>query len=457
MPTKFVSLLPLILLVLLLGLSTGCTLLDPPNVVIPTPVPTVPPLQQTLMSQGEIVTDPVSSVVPDIDPDIETLLNAVSQQQLMAYVQTLEGFGTRNSFSDTQREDWGVGAARRWIYNEFVRVGQGSNGRLQVRFDDFPLNVNGLLANQQNVIAVLPGTAVPEQVIVIMSHYDTRPPDPLDGVSRAPGANDNGAGVAHLLETARLLSSRQWNQTIIFAALAAEEQGTFGSKHLVQQLMLENKQVIAAINYDGVGGNPGIPQSIRLFAPDLAFSNSGELARYYNYLASLYLPTFPINIIDAMDREERWGDHREFIFAGMPAVRLTQSYEDPTYLNSTRDSWTAIDFNYLRQVTQLTVAVVGNMAGAPPRPIPPLIVPMAAPGTFLFTWEVNPQAAGYVIALRPAGQPAYPTFRFVSAVDAGNVALTGIDTSQEYLVSLAPIDGTGRLGMFSPEVALPRP
>lgn len=452
--------LPLLLLsTLLLFLSSGCTLLDPPSVVIPTPLPTAPSLQQTLtsISQQDIVTDPVGSLVPDIDRDLDTLMNAVSQQQLMAYVQTLEGFGTRNSFSDTQREDWGVGAARRWIYNEFSRLGEASNGRLQVRFDDFPLNVNGLSSNQQNVIAVLPGTAVDSnQVIVIMAHYDTRPPDMFDGVSRAPGANDNAAGVALLIETARLLSSRQWNQTIIFAALAAEEQGTYGAKNLVQTLMLDNIDVIASINYDGVGGNPGIPQTIRLFAPDLEQSNSGQVARYYDYLGRLYMPTFPINLINGMDREERWGDQREFIFAGMPSMRLTQSVEDPTYLNSTRDSWTAIDFNYLDKVTKLTVAVVGNMAGAPPRPEPPLIVPMAAPGTYLFTWELHPQAAGYAISLRPIGQTTYPRFRFVSAADAGNVALTGIDVSQDYMVSFAPIDANGRLGLFSLEVPLPR-
>ena len=442
---------------LLLFVSSGCTLLDPPSVVIPTPLPTAPSIQQTLINQQDIVTDPVGSVVPNVDRDLDTLMNAVSQQQLMAYVQTLESFGTRNSFSDMQREDWGVGAARRWIYTEFSRVGEASNGRLQVRFDDFPLNLNGLTANQQNVIAVLPGTAESNQVIVIMAHYDTRPSDMLDGVSRAPGANDNGAGVALLIETARLLSSRQWNQTIIFAALAAEEQGTFGAKNLVQNLMLDNVQVVASINYDGVGGNPGIPQTIRLFAPDLVQSSSGQVARYFDYLTRLYMPTFPITIIDGMDREDRWGDQREFIFAGMPSMRLTQSVEDPSYLNSTRDSWTAIDFNYLEKVTKMTVAVVGNMAGAPPRPEPPLIVPMSATGTYLFTWDVHPQAAGYAIALRPVSQTTYPHFRFVSAVDAGNVALTGIDVNQEYMMSFAPLDANGRLGLFSPEVPLPRP
>ena len=56
----------------------------------------------------------------------------------------------------------------------------------------------------------------------IRSYY-ARSIDPLNGSSYAPGANDNGSGVASLLETARVLSSREWNQTIMFVAFAAEE------------------------------------------------------------------------------------------------------------------------------------------------------------------------------------------------------------------------------------------
>lgn len=444
------------LLVALLG-TLGCALINPPSVVIPTPIPTAPPLNQTLSAPAAVVTDPVSNVVPNIDPDIETLVNAVSQQQLMAYVQTLEGFGTRNSFSDTQRDDWGIGAARRWIYNEFVRVGQSSNGRMQVRFEDFPLSINGLTAPQQNIIATLPGTSGSKDVIVVLAHYDTRPPDPNDGASRAPGANDNGSGVALLIETARLLSARQWNQTIIFAAVSSEEQGTYGSKNFVQNAILNNLNVVAAFSYDTVGGNYGIPQTLRLFAPDLFQSPSGEIGRYYDYIGGLYVPTFPVNVENAMDREERWGDHREFIFAGLPAVRLTQSVEDTIYLNSTRDSWAEIDYNYLAQVAKLNVAVVANMAGAPPRPAPPLITPMAGTNAFLLTWEVSPLAAGYAIAFRPLNAAEYPAFRFVSAAEAGNVALTGIDQTTPYAVSLAPLSATGRLGQFSAEVVINNP
>lgn len=427
----------------------GCSLLDgPQRPVIPTPPATAPPIDASFTLSGELVTDPVSNVVPAVDPTITQLLNEVSQQQLTGYIQTLTSFGTRNAFSATDREDFGVGAARLWIFNEFVRVG---NGRLQVQFQDFPLNYEGRFANQQNVVAALPGVGPNPNIIVIMAHYDTRPANVTDGISRAPGADDNASGIALLLETARILSSRQWNQTIVFAALAAEEQGTFGARYFVQETYLSNLDVLAAVNYDTVGGRVGIPQSIRLFAPDLLTSPSGQLARYYDLTGGLYVPAFPLTIIDALDRDGRYGDHREFVKAAMPAVRLTESVENPDLLNSVRDTWDLIDYTYLQQVVQITAAMLANAAGGPPPPEPPTVAAMADPGSYLITWLPDPDVVGYAISFRPLNSPNFAPFRFVSGREAGNVALTDLEPNVVYGVSLAAIDGNGRVSLFSPE------
>jgi hypothetical protein len=48
------------------------------------------------------------------------LLQQVSRQNLYAYVQTLQNFGTRHSLSAREREDFGIGAASRWIHDEFA-------------------------------------------------------------------------------------------------------------------------------------------------------------------------------------------------------------------------------------------------------------------------------------------------------------------------------------------------
>ncbi|MCL4262140.1 MAG: M20/M25/M40 family metallo-hydrolase [Anaerolineae bacterium] len=431
---------------LLPGCSLGEMLEEAP---LPPPVATAQPWSLDQAPVGDLILDPVSNVVPAVDPDIASLVSSVSQQQLMGYVQAVESFGTRNTFSVTDNPTFGIGAARQWIFNEFQRVG---NGRLQVQFQRFPVYYFGYTAEAWNVVATLPGTSGSNDAIVIMAHYDTRPDDATDGASLAPGANDNGGGIALLLETARLMSSREWNQTIVFLAAAAEEQDAQGARRFVQEFFLSGMDVTAAINYDGVGGEVGIPQNIRLFALDMRQSPHGELARYYEYVGGLYVPAFPIHLIDALDREGRYGDHREFVNAGMPAIRLTQSIENPDLLNSRGDTWTQIDYRYLQQVVQMNVAVVANLAGSPATPEVPLIRAMDEPGQYRLNWPVDPAAAGYVIAFRPMAQERYPSFRYVRAREAGNIALTGFDSGMTYAVSMAALDGYGRVSHFTREV-----
>ena len=422
-----------------------------PQLIIPTPPASAVEATPALLianNAGVVITDPVSDVVPTVDPAVESLITEVSQQQLMAYVRQLEGFGTRNAFSDTQSETFGIGAARRWIFNEFVRVG---NGRLSVEFQDFPMNYNGYAADQSNVVATLPGTSDSDGILVLMAHYDDRPPDVTDGVSRATGANDNASGVSLLLETARIMSSRDWNQTIVFLATSAEEQGSFGARYFAENAFLDGRNIISVINYDAVGGRVGIPQHVRLFAVDFLTSIHGSLGRYYEYVGGLYLPTFPVVIYDALDREGRWGDHREFVNVGFPAVRVIESLEDPDLVNSNRDTWDLIDYNYLQRVVQLNVAVAANLAGGPPQPSPPIIASMAEPGAYLLTWPVSPDASGYAISFRPVDSLYYPTFRFVKAANAGNVALTGLDPNITYAVSIAALNERGLVSGFSIE------
>lgn len=427
---------------------SGCSLLrGPQQLVVPTPIPTAPPLAAG--PSGELVTDPVSDVAVGVDGELLNLVNQVSQQQLTGYVQTLENFYTRNTFSAVDREGEGIGAARRWIFNEFIRVG---NGRLQVELDEFPVVLNGVTYNQQNIVAVLPGTGPHPGVLVISAHYDSRPLNPNDGVSHAPGANDNGSGVALLLELARILSIRTWNQTILFVATSGEEQARYGSVHFVSEQLLNGRQIDADINVDIVGGRAGIPQSLRAFAPGPSSSQHRQFVRYMEMIDSLYVPQFPLIWIDARDRDGRWGDQMSFQDAGIAAVRLVESEEDRDHQHNGSDTWDKIDFNYLRQVTQVVAAVAGNIAAAPPPPPAPNVSPAAEGGTYLITWAPDRIAAGYAIAFRPLDSDVMPPLRFVNRQQAGNIALSGFDPAVTYAVSMASVDENGRISLFSPEV-----
>lgn len=437
--------------ILLLIIPTlACALLQgPQQLTVPTPPPTAPSLAD--FAPGEIVVNPESNLIAGIEANNLNLVRAVSQQNLQGYVQTLEGFYTRNTFSSTNQEGRGIGAARLWIFNEFVRIG---NSRLIVEIDEFPYSSGGLTSNQQNIVATLPGLDPDSGIIVIAAHYDSRSFDPNDGSSFAPGANDNASGVALLLETARLLSAQEWNQTIVFVAFAAEEQGRYGSQHFVSDKLLEGWDIEAVLNYDIIGGRPGIPQSIRAITPGITGEKTRELVRYIDLIRSFYLPQFMIRHMNAEDREGRWGDHMSFLHAGIPAIRFTESEEDRTRQHNSDDVSTDLDYNYLTQVTQLNVAVVATMAGAPPTPDAPTIAPMAEAGSYIISWLPDADTAGYAIAFRPLGQDAFPEFHYVDLAQSGNVALTTLDPNERYAVSMAALSRNGRISPFSSEILI---
>ncbi len=467
---KLQRLWPILLLILF---SLSCALLgSPERPQVPTPapaLPTTPPVEisvqealavgQTLpiteAGSGEtIVSAQPGQVTPQVDPAIAELLNEVSRQNLQAYVQTLTGFGTRHAFSETQSDTFGIGAARRWIFSELETVGRG---RLQVSYQDFTLNPassGGFSVPQQNIIATLPGNGSYPGTIVMTAHYDSRNIDPFDGQITAPGATDNASGVAILLEVARLMSSRTWNQTVIFIAFAAEELQTQGSRHFVTSSFSTGLQIDFVLNNDIVGGRAGVAQAVRVFSQGPDLSVSRQFARYFHYLNSLYSPNFQVILEDAEDRPQRYSDHREFFAVGIPALRLTEVDEDATVQHTSRDTFERLDYDYMSQIARLNLVVLANLAGAPARAPAPTLAPMADPGAYLLNWTKDNAAAGYVLSFRRPGVMHYEAFYYVTAEQAGNIALNGLDPQATYAFSLAALDANGRLGGFSPETIL---
>ena len=201
---------------------------------------------------------------------------------------------------------------------------------------------------------------------------------------------------------------------------------------------------------DIVGGRLGIPQSLRLFSPGPDGSPPRQLARYMQYVGGLYLPQFPFELIDAEDRVGRYSDHISFLQAGVPCCTHDRVCRKIAAISTTvSDTADWIDYNYLRQVTQVNIAVLGNAAGGPAQPVAPALTPMAEPGAYILTWIPDSSAAGYAISFRPIGSATYTSFRYVNISDAGNVAITGLEPGVQYAVSLAGLDGNGRMGLFS--------
>src|SRR5436190_20686551 len=131
-----------------------------------------------------------------VNPKIREMIDQVSEARVKAILEKLESFGTRNTMSNPDLPDRGVGAARNWILKEM----QSYSPRLQVRFEKFRVKKQGQRVFKDvdlyNVIAVLPGKKMPETQVWVSGHYDslnlgTRPAGQAAGPGTDPAA---GAG-----------------------------------------------------------------------------------------------------------------------------------------------------------------------------------------------------------------------------------------------------------------------
>lgn len=193
-------------------------------------------LYTTRIAQGQINTIP--------DPDIKKMVTEISAANLEATVRKLASFETRHTLSTTKNTQRGIGAARNWVKGEFEKYAKTSAGRMKVELDGYVQEPDGKRINRSvqilNVMATLKGSnPADDRVFVVSGHLDSRNTDIMDSVGLAPGANDDGSGVALVMELARVMAPYQFSATIIFVAVSGEEQGLQGSRYLSNKALNE--------------------------------------------------------------------------------------------------------------------------------------------------------------------------------------------------------------------------
>jgi len=404
---------------------------------------------------------------------LKDLAGQVSETRQKATIEKLVSFGTRHTGSDTKSDKRGIGAARRWIAAEMQAASKDCGGRLQVETPSRVMTAERLAGPTEvmNVVGVLPGTSDPGRVIVISGHYDSRVTDPKNFTSDAPGANDDGSGTAAVIEAARVLCKQQFPATLVFAALAGEEQGLLGGKILADWLSEKGWRVEADLNNDIIGNTEGMSgvrdnTHVRVFSegtrstetPEEANRrryNGGEvdspsrnLARYLDSLADRYVTNLDVVMVYRTDRFGRGGDQVELLRAGYPAVRITESTEN--YTRQHQDLRTengvkygdvieGVDFPYLAQVTRLNVVAMAALALAPAPPTGVEIAGAVTPDTTV-KWKPAPDAVAYRVWWRRTTDPQWTFSRVVPPTGQAVLKAVNID---DWFFGLSAIGADG--------------
>lgn len=158
----------------------------------------------------------------------------ISAKRIEQDIRKLVSFGTRHTLSETKSDTRGIGAARRWIKSEFDTISTACGGCLKVYFQSQTIQGEKRIPDATEVISVIAvqtGSSDPNRYVMMSGDIDSRISDVMNFTDDSPGANDIASGVAGTLEVARILSQYKFNGSIVYAALAGEEQGLFGGKY----------------------------------------------------------------------------------------------------------------------------------------------------------------------------------------------------------------------------------
>ena len=404
-------------------------------------------MKKTILLVSVLLSVIATAQKQDKDPEISAYVKAVSKDSLKSNVEKLVSFGTRHTMSSTTDKDKGIGAARSWVLSKFRNYAKNSGGRMEVYLQNEDLQPDGKrinkVTNLGNAIGLLKGTdPLDKRIIIISGHLDSRVSDVLNSTDYAPGANDDGSGVAAVIESARVLSKSKFPMSILFVAVSGEEQGLLGAKMLSDKAKADNWEIEAVLNNDMIGNNSfdapkndGTPK-LRVFSEGLsAFEteksaakirslglendgNARQLARYVKEIGEKYVNNIDIKLIYRNDRFLRGGDHTPFVNQGFTAVRLTDYYEN--YDHQHQDIRTEnnkkygdliefMDFDYLKTNTAVNVAVLANLAKSTPQPLNVLMDVKELSNSTKLNWE-KPKSGkikGYNVLYRETDQSVW--------------------------------------------------
>lgn len=415
--------------------------------------------------------------------DFYAIIDAVSKERIETDIKTLAGFGTRHTLSDTLSQSRGIGAARRWIFNEFKAIAKACDGCIEVSYQknyqtpDERRIVKPVWIN--NVIAIQKGTKYPNRFIIMSGDIDSRISDANNYIDDSPGANDNASGMAGTIEAARILSQYQFENSILYAGLSGEEQGLYGGAGLAKYAQEQGWEIIGIMNNDMIGNIKGVDgvidnRTFRIFSEPTPANESerarrsrrfygGEvdgisrqLARYIHKTVLTFMPEMNPRMIYRLDRFGRGGHHRPFNDVGFAGVRIMEAHENYTQQHQDiriengiayGDVVEAVNFGYAKKLTAVNAINLAALAWAPPA-VKELSIGGVVEASARFKWTAVEDAnvAGYKIYWRDTTSPTWDQSRFVGNVEAAILEGIVIDN---FFFGLATV---GKNGIESPVV-----
>lgn len=284
----------------------------------------------------------------------------ISRERLRAHVTRLaDEIGPRNVFRPEKLQ-----AAA-----DYIEAVWREQGYAVIRH---PFTVNSQTC--LNLEASRPGGSRATEIIVVGAHYDT--------VDESPGANDNGSGVAVLLELARAFAGVNADRTIRFVAFPNEEPPFFqtpemGSRVYARQARERGDRIVAMVSLETLGyyrdtpGSQQYPAFFKWFYPDRGnfvgfvanFRSRAVMRRAVQaFRGQSKVPAECVATFPAVPGVG-WSDHASFWAEGYPAFMVTDTafYRYAEY-HTPQDTPEKLDYQSLAELTRGLCGVVETLA-----------------------------------------------------------------------------------------------
>lgn len=227
-----------------------------------------------------------------------------------------------------------------------------------------------------NFEVILPGTALPRDVVVVGAHYDS--------FQGTPGADDNASGVAGVLELARSFAGKPQARTLRFVLFVNEEPPAFqnadmGSWVYAKACRAAGDRIVAMVSLETIGvfseapGSQKYPMGLGAVYGDTAdfialvghFAERGQLKRCVKTFRDR--AAFPCEGAALWDYipGAGWSDHWAFWQEGYPGIMVTDTapFRNPRY-HSPEDTADTLDYDKMARVVSGVEAVVKDLASS---------------------------------------------------------------------------------------------
>ena len=351
--------------------------------------------------------------------EIENLINTVSEDSVLYFLQCLQNFSTRYALANNHL------TVANWIKSQFQRF--GINNSVLHSFQWY-----GTM--QYNVVATITGTVYPDTYIIVGGHHDSITND--NPMIFAPGADDNASGTVAALEMARVMMATNYQPkcSIRFVTFAAEEVGLCGSSNYANMADQTNMNIRVMINHDMIANtSPNFWDPRVLLMPYDGFISHTDYAAMITSQYTTLQPVYGYLNSSSSDSHSFW-QH------GFPVVYFFE-YNFSSVYHSNDDTVTNLDPVYCASVIRASTAVTASFANMPSPPANLTAQDEGTGNSIHLSW--NPVPDPDFSHFHICWGPSQNNLIYSQTTTNNEISITGLNTDQLYFFTVSSVDFSG--------------